>query len=208
MLRTQVGRLARRRSSATAIEMKATALRIGFLAATLAALALPASAPAEYLVPPSNSAVNQYTETYPTAGGQKQSGEGRQTKRHPAKVLGPDNAQRLDAQGPDGRAAAELAAETAPGAVDAEASGGGGGQAPEGGSGSTEGSASGGQKAGGSGAAPVAADNGSSGLGSVVSQATGSSSDGALGLLLPLAILAAIAWSIFYLVRQRKRPTA
>ncbi|HEX3172614.1 MAG TPA: hypothetical protein VHQ43_00145 [Solirubrobacterales bacterium] len=194
--------------------MKTTALGIGSLAAIIAALALPAAATAEYLVPPSNSAVNQYTETYPTAGGQKQTGKGQRAEKHPAKVLGSRNAQQLDEQGADGRAAAKLAAQTAPqqaSSTGASGNGTGGGQTTGGGNSATGGGASAGNGKGGEAGAQTPktdASEGSSGLRSVLSQATGSSSSGALGLLLPLAILGAIAWSVLYLLRQRKRPTA
>jgi hypothetical protein len=196
-------------------EMKKTALGIGLFAAALAALALPAAATAEYFVPPSNSAANQYTETYPTGGGQKQAGKGHGAEKHPAKVLGSRNAQRLDEQGADGSAAAEVAAATAPQtavAVSGAATGGNGGDDR-----SASGSNPGGgapadaqEAAAGSGGGEHSvqgAGGGSSGLGSIFSQATGSSDSGALGLLLPLAIFGAIAWSVLYLLRQRKRPT-
>jgi hypothetical protein len=47
----------------------------------------------------------------------------------------------------------------------------------------------------------------SSAVGEVLAQATGTTSDGGTGLLLPLAIVAAIAWAIAYLLRQRSRQT-
>jgi hypothetical protein len=47
--------------------------------------------------------------------------------------------------------------------------------------------------------------DGSSGLGEVIGEATGSSSSGGPGFLLPLAIVAAIAWALAYL-RRRRRP--
>lgn len=60
------------------------------------------------MVPPGNSAVNQYTETYPTAkGGAPASETG---ERSPAESLGARNADKLEGLGPEGRAAAELAA--------------------------------------------------------------------------------------------------
>ena len=45
---------------------------------------------------------------------------------------------------------------------------------------------------------------GSSGLGEVIGQATGSSSSGQLGLLLPLLILAVATWAVAYVLRQRR----
>jgi hypothetical protein len=207
--------------------MKASKTGPGLLVATLAIFALPNAAQAEYLVPPGNSAATQYTEAVPTAGGPKATNPSKHGgSKSPKQVLGSHNAQKLDAQGPEGRAAAEVAAATAPVAV----SGGGEGtpatpgHAPlgktangsgSGGSGSN-GSSSPGREASsdtpGSPAgreATLAAEqipNGSSGLGEVLGQATGSSS-GQLGLLLPLIVLGSIAWSVAFVLRQRKRPT-
>ena len=64
------------------------------------------------VVPPSNSAATQYTEAFPTSGGDKKTDQARH--RSPSKVLGAKNAHRLDKQGPDGAAAAAVAAATAP----------------------------------------------------------------------------------------------
>jgi hypothetical protein len=47
--------------------------------------------------------------------------------------------------------------------------------------------------------------HGSSGLGEVLGQATGSSSSGQLGLLLPLVVIGAIAWALAFFWRQRRR---
>lgn len=197
----------------------------------IALLALPAVVHAEYLVPPSNSAATQYTEAVPTAGGPKATNPSHKGKggASPKQVLGSRNAQRLDAQGPEGRAVAEVAAETAPATV-APAGGGaaqpthahsGGGSA--GGANraaSSTGAGNGGHSGNGGNAAanstpgtqsatPTAqrVPNGSSPLGEVLGQATGSSDSGQLGLFLPLIVLAAIAWSVAYVLRQRRRPT-
>jgi len=147
---------------------------IGAIAATLC----PAAAMAQRLVPPGNSGVNQYTETFPTAGGDAVAGDG--GKRSPKKVLGAKNARRLEEAGPEGRAAAALVAATAP-ASRAVATGHGG---------------SGGKQAGGV--------SGSSGLGEVIGQATGASSSGQLGILLPLAIVVAAVGSLAFLWRRRR----
>jgi hypothetical protein len=157
---------------------------IGAIAATLC----PAAATAQRLVPPGNSGVNQYTETFPTAGGDAVAGDG--GKRSPKKVLGANNARRLEEAGPEGRAAAALAAATAP-ASRAVATGHGG---------------SGGKQAGGGGNGRPAAGgvSGSSGLGEVIGQATGASSSGQLGILLPLAIVAAAIGSLAFLWRRRR----
>jgi hypothetical protein len=50
--------------------------------------------------------------------------------------------------------------------------------------------------------------SGSSGLAEVLRQATGSSSSGEMGLLLPLIIVATLAGSLIYLAGRRRRPTA
>lgn len=189
---------------------------LALAAALLALLALPAGAAAEYYVPPSNSAANQYTETVPSAGGNK----GGKDKGRPvtvAEALGAKNAKRLENEGPEGKAAAELAAETAP-TTESTVTGGSGGL-PGGGQGGGgqgtnpsaggSGNASGGNQAGGgagSGAAPVTEEpSGSSALGEIVRQATGSGEDGNLGLWLPLAIIAILGGSIAYGVRHRDR---
>jgi len=201
--------------------MKALTTAIGLIAAIGASLAPPAAAaaPAGSVVPPENSAATQYTEALPTAGGNKETGGGGKSgQRSPAKVLGTHNAHRLESHGKQGREVAEVVAETAPEtSPPVEAS-----PAPK-----PEHSSSGnggGKAEGGSHPPPHHAVNhvdrqlapsqrltgreipsGSSGLGEVLAAATGSSSSGQLGLLLPLAIAAAIAWSLAYLWRQRRQ---
>jgi hypothetical protein len=187
------------------------------LIAALAVLVVPASAGAEYLVPEGNSAVTQYTEGYPTAGGEKKTEGGKPVTV--AKAIGAGNARKLEDHSPDGAAAAELAAETAPQGVAPTDPGTGadneqgGGQAKNGEVGKPGDSrqakdASGsGQDEGTSGPAGVAGSDdgpsGSSGLSEVLGAATGSSSGG-LGLLLPLVILAAIAWGFAFLWRGHR----
>lgn len=192
------------------------------MAATVATFALPLAAQAEYLVPPGNSAATQYTEAVPTASGPKAGAKSNHNHQaeSPDKVLGSRNAARLEAQGPQGQAAAEVAAATAPLPVAASepstSAGGKSGQAEKqgakGGSGGGGGSPS--QSGNGAGAdedtGPTpryAEPNGSSGFGEVLGQATGSSSSGQLGLLLPLIVLATVAWAVAYVLHQRKRPT-
>ena len=113
-----------------------TALRTvtSLLAAAIVLLALPMAAGAEYYVPPGNSAATQYTEALPTAGGDRDAAKGKSKaeQRSPAKVLGSRNARRLEAQGPAGRAAAKLAAETSPAAEAPGAGSGSGKVAPAG----------------------------------------------------------------------------
>lgn len=189
-------------------------------ASAVAALALPAVAAAEYYVPPANSAANQYTESFPGAGGES---HGKGKKVTPGTALGAGNAEKLEKKGSAGKAAAELAAETAPpqlvdqassgGAGDGKSSGDGqSGDKPdeegkvEGGSGAAGTGGSGGGSSGGGGgngaAANVDQPQGSSGLGQVLGQATGVN-DGNVGLWLPLAIVLTLIGSVAYWVRMR-----
>jgi len=193
----------------------------------MALWALPASAGAEEIVPPGNSAASQYTEAFPTAGGEKETEDGAKKKKAvPADALGARNAHRLESKGDEGKAVAEFAAETAP--VPASSSppsaaddssvgngsqsdsagrgnGDGGNGSAGGGDESAGGGASTGGGSGGAGAAAVNQPSGSSGLGEVLGQATGSSSSGSLGLLLPLIVIGAIVWSLFFIWRQKQR---
>ncbi len=204
--------------------MKASKTGLGLLA-MIAIFAVPTVAHAEYLVPPGNSAATQYTEAVPTAGGPKATNSPKQGGgKSPKQVLGHHNAAKLEAQGAEGRQVAEVVAATAPGPVDSATGGSGPHHEPsnpESGKGSGGGNSGGGgvseggeTPGGGSGQAgsPDAAlvaqpiPNGSSGLGEVLGQATGSSDSGQLGLL-PLIVLATIAWSVAYVLRRRKLPT-
>jgi hypothetical protein len=194
--------------------MKALKTGLGLLPATIAIFAVPMVAHAEYLVPPGNSAATQYTEAVPTAGGPKITGHRKHSQsRSPGKVLGTRNTERLDAQGPQGREVAEVVAATAPTAIGAAAQEQAEGNSAQGGA-SHGGSPTGGAGEGGSAgktnptaqqaSTPAQASDGSSGLGEAIGQATGSSSSGQLGLLLPLFILAVLAWSVAFVSRHRK----
>lgn len=189
-------------------------------ASAVAALALPSAAAAEYYVPPANSAANQYTESFPGAGGES-GGKGK--KVTPGAALGAGNAEKLEKKGSAGKATAELAAETAPpqlvdhgsnggegtGKTDDKGQAGGkGDQTGEGESGSGapgSGSGSNGGPSNGAGegaAANVQQPQGSSGVGQVLGQATGVN-DGNLGLWLPLVIVLTLIGSVAYWVRMR-----
>jgi hypothetical protein len=165
--------------------MKTLQTQLGSIVA-IAMLALPAAASARPL-PPGNSAVNQYTESIPTAGGAataKRHGHG--GDRTAAKVLGAAKVRRLEKAGPQGREVAEVVAETAPPSAARPA------PAPR---------ASHRPKLGSQAEDP----NGSSGFREVIGQATGSSDSGEMGLLLPLLIVAAVAGAAGYVWRQRQR---
>lgn len=185
------------------------------MAALAVAVAFPAHSLAEYYVPPENSAANQYTESFPGAGGEK---GGKRKNATPADTLGARNAKRLEERGPAGKAAAELAAETAPsqpataGEGDGESSAGGGaggtGAGKGGGGAGTTAEGNGGQATqganGGLGQAQkVDQPEGSSGFSQVLGQATGID-DGNVGIWLPLAILLTLAGSIAYAARTRQ----
>jgi len=202
--------------------MKALTTGISFAAALT--LALPASAAAVEeagsVVPPENSAATQYTEAVPTAGGDSTSGGGHK-KPSPAKVLGSKNAHKLESQGKDGREVARVVTETAPQTstptttappVGAQRAGNGsndkGNSKADGGNGNSQGQAHRPRQVEPPPVKPAATTtdlpSGSSGFGEIVAEATGSSSSGQLGALLPLAILAAIAWSLAFFWRQRR----
>jgi hypothetical protein len=195
------------------MKLRANLSKIFALGGLAAGLILPASALAEYYVPPGNSAANQYTESLPSAGGEKGGRSGGGTSS-PSKSLGSKNAQRLEAQGPAGEAAAEVAALTAPPATLVAADGGGQAKG-QGGTGSrSQGGKQGpAQKQSSGPAQPIEKSHvnqpsGSSGIGEVVAQASGASDGGNLGLWLPLVIVATIAGTIGYRLRQRQSPTA
>ena len=158
------------------------------VAAAMAIASFPSSALAQPVAPPGNSAVDQYTETLPIPGGGGPSAGNHQ--RSPAEVLGSRNAGRLAALGSDGQAAAMLAAAGAPMRLAAD-------RQRAGRTGVARTTATGGAEA--------AQPGGSSGLSEIISQATGSSSSGEMGLLLPLLIGAVAASSIAYLWHRRRR---
>jgi hypothetical protein len=161
--------------------------RFGSIAVVAIFLALPA-APAPAVVPPGNSAVNQYTETFPTArGAETTKRKGKQKARSPREALGRTKARKLTAEGPVGREVAEIVAATAPtGAAPPDRTQG---AEPRPGAASTA----------------DKGPDGSSGFREVIAQATGSSDSGRMGILLPLLILAAITGSAVYFWRRRRQ---
>ncbi len=183
------------------------------LATSVALLALPAAASAEYFIPDGNSAVNQYTEGVPSGGGEKSTKGAGEKPVKPSQAIGAKNTEKLEqAGGQEGREVAEVAAETAPPDIvaveqeqqsDGQQSGNGQaangkGQGRQNGSGSTNTRDNEAVVPTSSGDGP----SGSGGLGEIVSAATGGS-DGGIGLLLPLAIVGALAWGVGYAWRKR-----
>jgi len=196
--------------------MKTPRKRFGCLVAAIAILITPSFAGAESVVPPGNSAAAQYTEAFPTAGGQKRTGNAQRGKGlSPAKTLGAHNVRRLEAQGGLGHEAAEVAAATAPSpapqasqpppASHAGASANGDNRAGGSGGAGAAPSQQSVNQAGGRSTARVDDAGGSSGFGEVLGQATGSSSPGGgAGILLPLVVIGTIVGSAA-IVWQRKR---
>ncbi|MBK5219282.1 MAG: hypothetical protein JJE35_05805 [Thermoleophilia bacterium] len=201
--------------------MRTLGRSFGLAAIAIAAFVMPATATAEPAVPPENSAATQYTEAIPTGGGRQDAGKGGDGENPtPADVLGARNAQKLNQHGPEGRAAAEVAAETAP-SFEAVATEPAAETRPE--RSHQEPSATGrGDTKKAKTDPPVAPEvkplpepigepsmfadtRGASGLGEVLGQATGSSSSGQLSVLFPLLILATIFWSLLFAWRQRRR---
>jgi hypothetical protein len=183
------------------------------LSVAIAVLVAPPVAAAEYLVPPGNSAVTQYTESYPTAGGDKDSEKASEDDPSPERALGKRNAKRLEEQGEDGVVVAEVAAETAPSPSVAtppppapadEGEKRSDAEQPDRSRAEPEPEV---VVSGGSGGAG-GGESGSSGLIEVFGQATGSSASGQMGLLLPLAILGSLAWALAFLWRHRHRSMA
>jgi len=230
MLRVDAGQTGARERTAGPLHdrMKTPRTPLAFsLVAIAAVFATPAAATAaEAVVPPSNSAAAQYTEAFPTSGGDKKT-EGAAHHRSPVKVLGSHKAKKLEKQGPEGKAAAEVAAATAPISVAAAPSehtpstqsdnssgrnaGGEGSDSKSTGAGNGNGGSGTPHK--GSGAAggtetvhsPAPDPAGSSGIGSAIGQATGLSTVGHSGLLLLLVIVTTVLWSLAYLWRQRRQ---
>jgi uncharacterized membrane protein YgcG len=197
------------------------AISILFAALTLLVCCSATGTAAAALVPPGNSAANQYTETFPTSKGEEDEEGKKKSGVKPAQVLGAGKAHQLEDKGRTGKAVADFAAETAPAAVDpAPEAEGGNGEAKPGKSGKDKagkngaGGASGGDEegsagTGGGGGSPSggsgsASSSGSSSLGEIASQATGTSA-GSVGLWLPLILIAVVIWSAAYVWRNRQQ---
>jgi hypothetical protein len=178
--------------------MRPLKAHLALLLAGAALLAVPAPIAAAAAVPPGNSAANQYTETYPTASGD------RETKR--AEDVGgasggggakidPKTERNLEAEGGDGRRVVELVEATAPVAA----------VAANGSAGEKDPARAGDPAAAGSKDDPLAADSSPSATEEVLGQATGasSSSSSGLGLILALVIVATLGWAIGFFWRRR-----
>lgn len=186
------------------------------LVTSVALMALPAAAGAEYFIPDGNSAVNQYTEGVPSGGGEKSTKGAGEKPVKPGKAIGAENTKKLEqAGGQEGREVAEVAAETAPPDIaaveqeqqsDGKRNSDGKKQAGKGGDGETQGDKGSTNPNDNEVVAPASTfsgngPSGSGGVGEVVSAATGGT-DGGVGLLLPLVIVAALAWGLLYAWRR------
>lgn len=143
-----------------------TAIAITVFAALTA---IPSQAVAENIVPPGNSAATQYTETFPTAGGNaaiKNSSIGGGEKRSPDKVLGHSTTKKLEEHGNEGRAVVELASEGAPAPSSSTGGGHGGGSGGSGGSAGSGGQPTSGGGGGGGSPGHASAGGGNGGNGS------------------------------------------
>lgn len=180
--------------------------------ALLAALLIPATcSAAEYYVPPSNSAVNQYSESFPTAGGERGDSErGSVRKKSRVAAVGAENVRKLDQRGPDGAATAEVVAATSPTPVAPEAEDLA--DSPRSAADSrqddrVEPAAAGDDDRGSGGRGTPAPADGAPWLETVAPRAVGLGPSDGLGALFPLLLLAATGWAASQAIRlYRRRP--
>jgi hypothetical protein len=156
-----------------------------FCVATLAAalLALPAAAHAQE-VPPGNSGVDQYLENLPGPGGDKPSNDVGGGGGGGGGNLPPGVAEDLEAQGPNGAAAAALAEQTVP-------------EQPKGNAGdeSAKGPSTGGD---------VKREDDGSSLGDIFSALAGSDSGG-MGIFLPILLAGTLLCALVLIVTRARR---
>ncbi len=189
----------------------------GLCVSVLAVLAFPAVATAKpvTVAPPGNSAVNQYVESVPTAGGGRPDGSIHTGSGAPGRSGGsggsggssagsiPATTQRsLNAQGADGQRAAALALATSP---TPSVSRPGSGSA----SGSSGASHQKSHRPAGAAGPPLhptaSTSQGASPLSAVFKALTGSTSSGGLGLLLPIILVVSfLAASVLGIARRRR----
>jgi hypothetical protein len=157
-------------------------------------------------VPPGVSGANQYTETLPGPGGNSAAGGGGNSAggatgapRSASQTLGATNARKLEALGPEGKAAAELATQSSPASANSKSAGHKGTKhrAP-GSNGNAESSIS----------TQSSDAPGSSGVQQVLGQITGTggSDSGGMDWLLPLLIGASVVVAGAYLFARHRPP--
>jgi hypothetical protein len=165
-----------------------------------------------------NSAVNQYVESFPTAGGGKPSQRihpgGHHGKHSGSAPLSSSTERALANSGQSGQGAAAFANATAPSAAGTSSGvpgtagavgAAGANSAGAGKSGSGGAAGSGGPVATGVGAVVGATSNGSSPLKSVLTAFTGSSATGGLGPWLPVLLIVVLLGGCAIGIRQRIR---
>jgi hypothetical protein len=154
----------------------------------------PASA-ATRSVPPGVSGATQYTETLPGPGGEESTHQIGAEGRHPGASakdkLGEQNAGRLEELGPEGKAAANLAAAGVTGSGDGPSAG-------------RRGVGSGGEKGATDAGTGASEPSGSSPVGQLLGEVTGTSGSQGMGALLPLLIAAAALVAVGFLVGRRR----
>lgn len=143
--------------------------------------------------PPGNSAVDQYLEALPAPGGNQPTSSG--GSRDPRQTLGGRNIRELEALGPDGTAAAQLAADTAP---------------SQGGPGKPSGTK---ERAGTEPQSPAQSGGSASSdrdggfrlpLGDLAEQPGGDTDSGGMGIVLPVILGASLALALLALIRRRR----
>lgn len=173
-------------------------------------LAIAGTTSAAQNVPPGVSGANQYTETLPGPGGNSAAGGGSSTTggdtgapHSTAQTLGATNARKLEALGPEGEAAAELATQSSPVGPSSDSGSKKAGHK----GGKHYGQASGGQADASAGVGSSHAQ-GSSGVQQVLGQITGTggSNSGGMTWLLPLLIGASVVVAAAYLFARHRPP--
>lgn len=197
--------------------------------ALLLVLAFPAAATAkghrQSVAPPGISGVQQYVETVPTAhggqptssvhgssggpgggGGISSGGGGSGSFGSGSGSISPSTQRALASQGAAGRAAAALAAATGPAAAHHRV-----GTSGRGGHGSAGGNGGGGSNGGGdlsSSASSVSHATSTSPVSAVFKALTGSSSDGGMGVLLPIILIVCLLVFSTFAIKRRRRTTS
>jgi hypothetical protein len=165
-------------------------------------LATAGTAAAAQNVPPGVSGANQYTETLPGPGGNGAAGGGTGAPKSAAQTLGAKNARKLEALGPEGKAAAELATESSPAALNSNSKKAAGHK-----NGNHAGQAANGKAGSSTRVRSADPQGGSSGVQQVLGQITGTggSDSGGMDWLLPLLIGASVVVAATFLF-ARHRP--
>jgi hypothetical protein len=187
-----------------------TRIKLIAVPALLVAMLMPTTGTAlAQNVPPGVSGANQYTETLPgpggnnATGGGNSAGGGTDAPKSATQTLGATNARKLEALGPEGKAAAELATETS--SVESASSSG---SKKAGGKGARQAGRASGGGTGSSTTGESSNAQGSSGVSQVLGQITGTggSDSGGMDWLLPLLIAASVVLAAVYVFARNRPP--